>query len=138
MKRMIELKMRFVVNWTLRHYHSDLKHDFAFIQTCDPDRFIWITSESGTHFYRFWKNDELPKAGQRIPYLFGTATREQIVDNELEAFRDCFHEGSHDFYLIEPKIGTFRKIRQKEAVAMLEEHTENLHKLWQEEKRNVA
>lgn len=138
MKRMIELKMRFVVNWTLRHYHSDLKHDFAFIQTCDPDRFIWITSESGTHFYRFWKNDELPKAGQRIPYLFGTATREQIVDNELEAFRDCFHEGSHDFYLIEPKIGTFRKIRQKEAVAMLEEHTENLHKLWRTEKGDVA
>ena len=138
MKRTIELKMRFVVNWTLRHYHSDLKHDFAFIQTCDPDRFIWITSESGTHFYRFWKNDELPKAGQRIPYLFGTATREQIVDNELEAFRDCFHEGSHDFYLIEPKIGTFRKIRQKEAVAMLEEHTENLHKLWRTEKGDVA
>ena len=45
MKRTIELKMRFVVNWTLRHYHSDLKHDFAFIQTCDHDRFIWITHE---------------------------------------------------------------------------------------------
>ena len=138
MKRTIELKMRFVVNWTLRHYHSDLKHDFAFIQTCDPDRFIWITHECGTHFARFWKSEELPESGKSIPYLFGTATREQIVDNELGALRDCFNEAVHDFYLIEPKIGTFRKIRQKEAVAMLEEHTENLHKLWQEEKRNVA
>ena len=80
-------------------------------------------------FSRFWKSEELPESGKSVPYLFGTATRERIVDNELEALRNCFNEAVHDFYL---------KIRQKEAVAMLEEHTENLHKLWQEEKRNVA
>ena len=92
MKRTIELKMRFVANWTLRHHHSDLKVDFDFIRTYAPDRFIWITSECGTHFYRFWKNEELPRAGQRVPYLFGTATRERIVDKELETLRDCFQE----------------------------------------------
>lgn len=113
MKRTIELKMRFVANWTLRHHHSDLKVDFDFIRTYAPDRFIWITSECGTHFYRFWKNEELPRAGQRVPYLFGTATRERFVDKELETLRDCFQEGSHDFYLIDPEAGTFQKIRKK-------------------------
>ena len=128
MKRTIELKMRFVVNWTLRHYHSDLKHDFAFIQTCDPDRFIWITHECGTHFARFWKSEELPESGKSVPYLFGTATRERIVDNELGALRNCFIEGVHDFYLIEPKNATFRKNRQKKPVAMMQEHTEKQNK----------
>ena len=83
MKRTIELKMRFVVNWTLRHYHSDLKHDFAFIQMYDPDRFIWITHECGTHFARFWKSEELPESGKSVPYLFGTATRERLVSMRL-------------------------------------------------------
>ena len=138
MTRAIELKMRFVANRTLRHHHADLRVDFVFFETYNPDRVIWVTSGSGTHFYRFWKNEELPKAGQRIPYLFGTATRERIVDNELEAFRDCFHEGSHDFYLVEPKTGIFRKIRKLEAVTMLAEHARNLHKLWSEEKRDMA
>lgn len=138
MKRTIELKMRFVANWTLRHHHSDLKVDFDFIRTYAPDRFIWITSECGTHFYRFWKNEELPRAGQRVPYLFGTATRERIVDKELETLRDCFQEGSHDFYLINPEAGTFQKIRKKEAVAMLEEHTRKLHEIWKTEKRSAV
>lgn len=138
MKRTIELKMRFIAAFTLHHYQSNLNVDFDFIQKHDPDRFIWITHDCGTHFFRFWKHEELPKAGQHVPYLFGTATREHIVEDELEAFRDCFHEGFHDFYLIEPQNGTFRKIRKKEAVALLEEHSRKLHELWDKEKQKTA
>ena len=138
MKRTIELKMRFVVAFTLRHYQSDLNRDFKFIQKHDPDRFIWITHDCGTDFLRFWKHEELPKAGQQAPYLFETATREHIVDDELNALRNSFHEGTHDFYLIEPKIGTFRKIRHDEAIVMLEKHVQKLHELWQNEKEPTA
>lgn len=138
MKRTIELKMRFVVAFTLRHYQSDLNIDYEFIRTHNPERLIWITHDCGTHFARFWKAEELPPAGQNVPYLFGTADRNRIVNNELEALRNCFHEEVHDFYLIEPQIGTFRKIRKKEAIAMLEDHVRKLYELWENPKETAA
>lgn len=62
MIKTIELKMRFVATFTLRHYLSDLNIDFEFIQTHNPERFIWITHDCGTHFIRFWKTEELPSS----------------------------------------------------------------------------
>lgn len=138
MKKTIELKMRFVVAFTLRYHQSDLNRDFKFIQKHDPDCFIWITHDCGTNYACFWKAEELPPAGQSVPYLFGMANRERIVDNELKILCNCFHEEVYDFYLIEPKIGTFRKIRKKEAVVILEDHVRKLHELWQNEKEPAA
>lgn len=138
MIKTIELKMRFVATFTLRHYLSDLNIDFEFIQTHNPERFIWITHDCGTHFIRFWKTEELPSSGQCVPYLFGTADREHIVNNELETLRNCSCEEIYDFYLIEPPIGTFKKIRKKEAVAMLENHVQQLHELWKGETANES
>ncbi len=138
MKRTIELKMRFVVAFTLCHYQSDLDIDFDFINEHDPDRFIWITRECGTRIGRFWKPEELPATGVKVRYIFDYATREHIVNDQLKAFRNCYSDNGHDFYLIEPKIGTFRKIRHQQAFSMLEEHTRKLHELWDKEKQEDA
>jgi len=42
--------------------------------------FVHITRDWGTHLDEFWPVESYPKAGERVPYLFGTVCREELAD----------------------------------------------------------
>lgn len=79
MNRTIYLKMKLVVGFTMIHYQSDFEYDKEFMEKCNPQKFIWVVRQNGTHIFRIYEPQDLPKAGEQIPYLFGMADLEHIV-----------------------------------------------------------
>ena len=134
MNRQIYLKMKLVVGFTVVHYQSDFEYDKEFLEK-NPKEFIWGVHPNGTHIFRIYEPQDLPKAGEEIPYLFGKATREHIVHDGLNAMEKSneIFEGI-DFYYIAPQSRIFRKVLQKEAVEIIRENVETLEKLWLEQK----
>jgi len=63
----------------IKYYRDDLvKHDRNSLRNYKGE-FIHITKETGTHLFRLIPYDEYPKAGEKVPYLFGTADRDHIL-----------------------------------------------------------
>ena len=134
MNRLIYLKMKLVVSFSMTCYQTDFSiHDVEFMEDNPEAEFIWVVRKSGTHIFRIWKNQDLPPNGVKVPYLFSEATREHIVTDELNALQNSCTPHNHDFYLIDPQNGTFRKITQKEAIEILSRNIENLNNSWKQE-----
>jgi hypothetical protein len=67
----------------IKHYRGDLVvHDKRDIEANPGISFLHWTRESGTHIQFLWPADHQswPAKGLLIPYLFGKATREHILD----------------------------------------------------------
>ena len=133
MNRTIYLKMKLIAGFTMIHYQSDFEYDKEFMEKCDPKEFIWIVRPNGTHIFRIYEPQDLPKAGEQVPYLFGMADRKHIVRDGLEAIEKINGSiGECDFYYIAPPQGIFRKIQHKEAVEIIRKNVETLEKHWRE------
>lgn len=66
------------------NYRDDLiKHDKEWIENNPGVSFIHATRENGTHLSPLFPSEKYPPAGASIPYLFGTATRENLVTDIL-------------------------------------------------------
>lgn len=65
----------------LEAYHDDLRrHDREWLEANPGVPFLHYTRRTGTDLVELAPIDRLPKAGERVPYLFGTADREHIVN----------------------------------------------------------
>ena len=118
--------MRAIVEVRVENYKSDFyRHDIEWMKEKPDTPFIWIVRESGTHIYPFSKAIDLPAKGERVPYLFGKATREEIAQGEIDTITRCFGFGSSispscDFYKVEGySVKPITKIR---AIHELTEH----------------
>ncbi len=132
--RAIYLKMKIIVNFSMTAYQTDFTvHDTHFMNRCPDAEFIWIVRSSGTHMVRMWKSNELPKAGEIVRYIFSEATREEIVDMELEAIKSCYEPETHDFYHVDLCHHIFRKITRTDAIKKVENNVQKLKALWQQE-----
>jgi hypothetical protein len=78
-------------------YRDDLeKIDRQYIDANPGMPFIHYTREWGTHLYFLVKSSELPAAGVEVPYLFGHADRQHMVDELVSCTR----------YHADPRNGT--------------------------------
>ena len=138
-RRAIYLKMKMIVNFTMTAYQTDFTvHDTNFMNKNPHAEFIWIVRQSGTHFLRMWKSEDLPKAGEFVRYIFSEATREGIVDGDLEALKTEFHPEWHDFYHVDLSRNIFRKISKGDAIKKLESNVKKLKTLWEQEGRAAS
>ena len=73
---------------TIKAYHDDLlKHDKNAIETYPKTPFIHFTRECGTHIVFMFSDDQLPKKGEYVPYLFSTADRRHIAQQQIEMIK---------------------------------------------------
>jgi hypothetical protein len=64
----------------LEAYHDDLvKHDRQFIEDNPGVPFLHQTRKSGTTMIPLWPAEAYPAKGEYVPFLFGTADREHIL-----------------------------------------------------------
>ena len=69
----------------IKYYRDDLlKHDKKAIMESDGVSFLHFTGETGTHIVLFHSPNDYPAKGDRIPYLFGTADRDHILDGMVK------------------------------------------------------
>lgn len=134
----LELQMKKIVDEKVQHYKSDFEHDLEFMWKNKPECFIWIVRVCGTNYINFWKTEDLPEAGKTVPFLFGTADREKIIQREYQVFSECFNETEHSFFFVEPSKGILRKITKSEGSALLSNHIQKLHERWNSERNNYV
>jgi hypothetical protein len=65
----------------VKHWYTDLDHDREWITNHQGVPFVHWTNDCGTHILPMYPptSEYWPVSGQRIPYLFSTATREDIL-----------------------------------------------------------
>lgn len=81
----------------IQHYHADLlKHDRRALREYPTLPFFHITRSHGTHLILLRPADAYPKAGERVPYLFGTATRAEILARNLDVLQYCARNHAGD------------------------------------------
>ena len=70
-------------------YHDDLlKHDKNHLDNFPGRPFIHFTGDTGTHIITLWLFEDYPSKFEEVPYIFGTAGRQHILD-ELTSTVDC-------------------------------------------------
>ncbi len=73
--------IRKVAEPVMTHYKSDLDLDEKDVEMQAGIPFLHFVRPTGTLIVFLWPIEKLPKPGARVPCLFGTADREQIVKN---------------------------------------------------------
>lgn len=70
--------------WRLQRFETDLeKWDREIIEKHPGVPFLHFTRDMGTHIAMLYPADEYPPRGERVPYLFGTADRDHILDQVI-------------------------------------------------------
>lgn len=70
----------------VKNYREDIEMDKSSIALNEGTPFIHIARESGTHLFylRGAKWDGWPKMYERVPYIFGTATRWGFLSGDMD------------------------------------------------------
>lgn len=76
----------------MTHFKADLvAHDRRTLRRHGGTPFLHWTRQLGTHLLLLIAHDEFPPAGQCVPFLFGTADRNHLLDQAVSAAR-CWTE----------------------------------------------
>ena len=109
----------------VKAYRDDLiKHDKNFIEEYAGTPFLHFAREYGTHIIFLNTDEQLPAAGEQVPYLFGHADRDHIA-KQVPAMVECIK-----------KCATTKMIQYfngKTVKTITLEHAENIaHSYYQE------
>ena len=78
-------KLSDAVGHLVINYRNDLLvHDRNEIEKRPDEKFLHWSRESGTHLMFLSGLEVYPAKGTNVPYLFGSASREHILDQKLE------------------------------------------------------
>lgn len=112
-------------------YQTDLvKHDRNWIQAHPGVPFLHYSSDTGTHFIAFHKLEEYPAEGVRVPYLFGHADREHLLNEVVEMAKYFNREryyAKRVYYFDGKKL---TKIDHGRAIQLATEYAEDTKRQW--------
>ncbi len=117
----------------VKHYKTDFEHDKKGIETSNGCPFVHIARNYGTNIV-FFRTDlsELPKKGESVPYMFGTAKREQIIKDMVCAIE--YFAKQNDNYLIHYFDGKkLTKIDFKKAIDLKNAYLNRVFSTWERE-----
>jgi len=122
------------INSHVRDYRTDIEMDKSSIALNEGVPFIHVARQSGTHLFylRSAKWDGWPKAGERVPYIFGTATRWGCLSGEMDNLQAVLSTQTfsgekicHVFY-----GHKLKKIKPEKALEILRNHNEKIGAEW--------
>lgn len=124
----------------MEHYQEDLtKHDRRSITESFPGiPFIHGTRKTGTYIETMLPADDprWPRAGERIPYLFGTADREQILRGQTACVDNEDRGASHTWHHYDGR--SLRKITHAEALKIWKAYERRTLATWQQQQERHA
>jgi hypothetical protein len=73
----------------IKAYHNDLLvHDKNDLEKNPGTPFLHFTGETGTYIFMMVPGDDYPAKGETVKYLFGYATRDEILDGNVVVIPD--------------------------------------------------
>lgn len=116
-------------------YRDDLLlHDKELIEMYPGRKFLHFTRNTGTFLFLMHPADDelFPSKGERVPYLFGTATREHMLEDVQKCVKGCCR--SSDTLLILYYDGVkLRDVSSDKAFDLWLDYTEGVCRQWTKE-----
>lgn len=123
-------------------WHNDLLvHDKRMIEEhAAGTPFLHYTRATGTHLFMLIPPDEYPGKGEFVPFLFGTANREHILRETVNAIRSFVRRldiGDGPQRLILHYDGVkLRSVDERQAVKIVEDYSRHIRHVWDQAGRN--
>ena len=116
----------------IKAYHDDLLiHDKNAIEGNPNIPFLHFTGSTGTNIELLVDVSEYPKKGERVPYLFGTAGREHILDQKVKMVDHMTKVNRNDLTLYYPGEGKrVRTITHDKAKEIIREYRRRIEGIW--------
>lgn len=116
----------------IKAYHEDLLvHDRRAIEQSHPGTpFLHFTGNKGTHIFFLIPPGEYPAKYERVVYLFGTATRDHILDQLISCIRHMPKVNRHDLILYYSGNGKVQEISQEKAEQIAESYRRSIWDSW--------
>lgn len=118
----------------IQHYHDDLlKHDKKSIEdNIENTPFLHFTGTMGTHLFFLEPAHKYPVKDDIVPYLFGHADRNHILDQVEVSVKWCRNSNRQSLILYYD--GTrISKVNQDIAESLAEEYVSNMKRKWENE-----
>jgi hypothetical protein len=123
-------QLKELVSPKLIHYREDLDHDQALLEKFPTTPFLHWTRRTGTTISLLFPADaeQFPAPGEKVPYLFGTATREELSRKPLEVAQclknqadatTCYFDGQ-----------TLTVISTDKAISIAQQYADTLCQTW--------
>jgi len=124
----------------IRHYHQDLeKIDREWIEDHPGVPFIHATREFGTDIVELYPADDpfWPPKGQRVPYLFGEADRDHILEQAAGTAR-YLQKRDRILLMLYYDGQTLRETTAKQAVKIAEDYERSVRHAWSRAGRTAS
>jgi hypothetical protein len=126
----------------ITHWREDLtKHDREGIEQEHPGvPFLHWTRDTGTNISFLIPWDAYPKLGEVVPFLFGVADREHLL-NEVVGFAEWHAKGINDPKRFTVHYFDGKKLKQitvQKAVQIAKEYAAGIQRLWNVEKNVLS
>jgi len=113
-----------------------LVHDKAMIEEHPGVPFLHWTRASGTHMVMLLPTEQLSKAGEVVPYLFGTADRKHVAKGAVSIAEHCAGPDRSMHKVVLHFDGkSFHRITVERAVTIAKDYYYGLLSEWGEAKR---
>lgn len=113
-------------------YRDDLLvHDLNTIDQIGPHTpFLHFCRDSGTYMVGLIAADEYPAKGQHVPFLFGSADREKLLDGAVTLATHCSNpvNGTHICHYFNGK--TIKRITLVQALTIATEYARTIRATW--------
>ena len=116
----------------IKAYHDDLLiHDKNAIEGNPNIPFLHFTGSTGTNIELLVDTSEYPRKGERVPYLFGTAGREHILDQKVKMVDHMTKVNRNDLTLYYPgEDKRVRTITHDKAKEIIREYRRRIEGIW--------
>lgn len=116
-----------------------LVHDKAMIEQHKPGTpFLHYTRACGTHMFMLIPADEYPRKGESVPFLFGYADRDHLLQGVLDCVRSIRrrHETGDPEQVVHHFDGQkLRRIDDRKAVQVAEDYARSVRHTWDQAER---
>jgi len=130
MEKSVYMQLKEKASPFIKSYRDDLvKHDREFLRKNPGVPFLHFTGETGTHLIQLDTNG-YPKKSERVPYLFGTATREEILKCQMSvvpAMEHRYGRGKLAMYFDGTRL---REISYRRAAIIARDYEERVLSQW--------
>ena len=124
-------ELRRKVRKLIQAFHCDLdKYDRDILKAIDPTPYLHFTRELGTHLIVLRSASDYPKAGEQIPYLFGTADREHILRSGMSIF-ECIDRERNTLAVHHFDGAKLHEIDMDKAKRVLQDYMDDVRRQWQ-------
>lgn len=130
------------LTWPLIEAFEDdlLKHDRQMIEQHEPGTpFLHYTRATGTHLFMLIPADEYPRKGEYVPFLFGHADREHLVQSVVDVARGFVRRletGDTPQKLVLHFDGRkFRQVNERKAHEIARDYAGSVRAAWERAER---